>query len=408
MTVDKEQFHCRLMLDSECMMLDDQDMTEEWIVRVQGKEYGPASVETLREWKAEGRLLPANEARRANVDLWTTAAEIPGLFDAGVLVSNARQLAQPPPQLSRRTFAQIVAEAFQIYRKGFFQFLGLTLLVLLPSICSQLTTVFVQPPLGSNVDLRSVLAASFAFLMFILSVVMWPVYIAGIQILTADIARGQRPGLVTVLNEAVRFWPRIAALCIFVYGVFFLLMIFGLVIAAMALAAVSSVLLILVAMALLILQVWMFGRFFVNVLFWQQFAVLENAGFIDSLRESRDLARSGRDLPWLQRPSWRGALIASIWFAFVLAITLWAQWGMLPHYFNELLKTQDPQALLQQMTEAQQASGFDIFAFALGAIEKILQPLLGIAFVVLYLDSRFGLPSHVEPIVSAGEGDTVR
>ena len=40
------------------MMLDDQEVTEEWIVRVQGTEYGPANIETLREWKAEGRLLP--------------------------------------------------------------------------------------------------------------------------------------------------------------------------------------------------------------------------------------------------------------------------------------------------------------------------------------------------------------
>jgi len=68
------------MLDSECRMLDDQGMTEEWIVRVQGVEYGPANIETLREWKVEGRLLPANEARRASVNLWTTAGEIPGLF----------------------------------------------------------------------------------------------------------------------------------------------------------------------------------------------------------------------------------------------------------------------------------------------------------------------------------------
>jgi len=168
------------------------------------------------------------------------------------------------------------------------------------------------------------------------------------------------------------------------------------------------VLLILVAMGLLILQVWMFGRFFVNVLFWQQFAVLENDGFIDSLRQSRDLARSGRDLPWFQRPMWRGAFVASIWFAFVLAITLAAQWGTLQHYLNELLRTQDPQALLKQMTEAQQASGFDISAFALSVLEKILQPLLGIAFVLVYLDSKLDGPSHMEPIVSAGEGDTVR
>jgi len=392
------------MLDSECRMLDDQGMTEEWIVRVQGVEYGPANIETLREWKVEGRLLPANEARRADVNLWTTAGEIPGLFS----VESAVELREPPVQVSRRGFNQILAETFRTYRKGFFQFLGLTLLVLLPSICSQLTTAFVQPPQGSNVDFRSVLAAGFGFLTFILSIVMWPVYIAGIQILTAEIMHGQRPSLVAMLNEAVTFWPRIAGLCIFVYGVFFLLMIFGLAVGAMAAAAPSSVLLILLAMALLILQVWMFGRFFINVLFWQQFAVLENAGFTDALRESRALARSGRDVPWFERPIWRGGLIASIWFVFVAAITLTAQWGTLQHYFNQLLTTQDPQTLLQQMTEAQQASGFNVSAFALGVVEKILQPLLGIAFVVLYLDSKFQVPSHMEPVVSAGEGGTVR
>jgi hypothetical protein len=161
-------------------------------------------------------------------------------------------------------------------------------------------------------------------------------------------------------------------------------------------------------MGLLILQVWMFSRFFVNVLFWQQFAVLENAGLINSLRESRELARSGRDLPWFQRPLWRGAFIASMWFALVLAVTLGAQWGTFHQYLNQLMATQDPQALLQQITEAQQASGFNISAFALNVVEKILQPLVGIAFVVLYLDNKLELPSHVKPIVRAGEGDAVR
>jgi hypothetical protein len=391
------------------MMPDDQGVTDEWIVRVQGTEYGPANIETLREWKAEGRLLPVNEARRADVDLWTTAAEIPGLFTVPPVVPISEPVPrQTPIPVVRRTFAEILLETVQIYRKGFFQFLGLTLLVLLPSICSQLTTAFVQPPQGSNVDLRSVIAAGVAFLAFIVSIVMWPVYIAGIQILTAEIARGNRPSLVAMLNEAVRFWSRVAALCIFVYGVFFLLMVFGLAIAAMALAGGSSVLLVLVAMGLLILQVWMFGRFFVNVLFWQQYAVLEKAGFIDSLRESRDLARSGRDLPWFQRPLWRGAFIASIWCAFGLAIKLGAEWSTLQHYFNEVTTTQDPQALLQRMTEIQQASGFNISSFALGILEEILRPLLGIAFVIVYLDSKLELPSHVEPIVSAGEGDAVR
>jgi hypothetical protein len=408
MTIDQQQFHRRLVLDSECMMLDDQGVTDEWIIRVQGMEYGPANIETLREWKAEGRLLPSNEARRDNVDFWTTAAEIPGLFSVPPVVPIAEAFTQPPVQLSRRSFAEILAETFQIYRKGFFQFFGLTLLVLLPWMFSQLTTAFVKPSQGSNIDVVSVLAAGFAFLMFILSIVMWPVYIAGIQILTAEIVRGNRFSLITMLNEAVKFWPRVAVLCIFVYGVFFLLMVFGLAVAAMSLAAGSSILVALIALGLLILQVWMFGRFFVNVLFWQQFTVLENAGFIDSLRESRDLARSGRDLPWFQRPLWRGALIASIWCAIVLAITVGAQWETLYQNVTQLMTTQDPQALLQQMTEAQKASGFNISAFAFGVVEKILQPLVGIAFAVLYLDSKLELPSHAEPIVGPGEGDAVR
>jgi len=384
-------------------------MSDEWIVRVEGREYGPANIETLREWKAEGRLLPMNEARPAEVDRWTTAAEIPRLFRVPPAVPFAGAFTQPPVQLSRRSFGEILAETLQIYRKGFFQFLGLNLLVLLPSVLSQLTTAFMQFPQRSNVDPRSVLAGGFAFLMFILSIVMWPVYVAGIQILTARLAAGRRSRLVTVLNEAVKYWPRVAALCIFVNFVFALLILFGLGIGVIALAGASSVLLILVAMGLLILQVWMFGFVFITVLFWQQFAVLENAEFIDSLRESRNLARSGQDLAWFQRPSWRGAFIASIWFAFVLAATVGPEWVMLQHYFNELLKTQDPQALLQQMTEAQQqASGFDISAFALGILGKILRPLVGIAFVVLYLDSKLEMPSHVKPIVRAGEGDAVR
>ena len=396
------------MLDSGCMMLDDQGMAEEWFVRVQGKEYGPANIDTLLEWKKEGRLLPENEARIASADLWSTAATIPGLFDAEAVVPAAEHPPQAPLPVSRRSFAQILAGTFQIYRKGFFQFLGLTLLVLLPSVCSELTTALMQTMRGSEGDLRVLAAGAFAFLMFVLSLAMKPIYIAGIQILAVEFAGGRRSGLVAALNDAVRFWPRVAALCIFVFGVFFLLMVFGLIIAGIALAGASSLLAVLFALALLVLQVWMFGRFFVNVLFWQQFAVLENASFIDSLRESRDLARSGRDLPWFQRPLWRGACIASIWFAVVLAITFVAQWGTLHQYFNLLLTTQDPQVLLQQMTEAQKATGFNVSAFALGVVEKILQPLVGIAFVVLYLDSKFELPSHVEPIVRAGEGDAVR
>ena len=377
------------------MIRDDQDVTEEWIVRVDGREYGPANIDTLREWKAEGRVLPANEARRADAELWTLAAEIPGLFDGEPLaaadaaqLNRSISLRQLPPVLPSRGFGHILAETFRIYARGFLQFVPLTLLVVLPSVCGQLTAMWTQTVHPSDADFRVLAAGGFAFLMFIFSMAMWPVYISGIQIFTAEIAAGRRLGFFAGLNEAVRFWPRVAALCVFVYGVFFLLILFAFLIAAMITAGASSLFVIFLALGLLVLQVWMFGRFFVNVLFWQQFAVLENEGVVDSLRESRNLAHSGRELPWFQRPMWRGAFVASLWLAFVLAIALISGWTTLQHSFNELMTVQDPQALLQKLTEAQQARGFDVLGFTLGLLQKILQPLIGIAFVVIYIESR--------------------
>jgi hypothetical protein len=381
-------------------------MAEQWIIQVLGRDYGPADLATLREWKADGRVLQTNPARRADVDLWQTAAEIPGLFqvepppvqvtirdqkstayvpqsrDSGVLdeVSDRKPETKPPSR-------NILVETFRIYFRGFFQFFGLSLLSIAPIVCAALTSRFIDTAPGVNVDLRAAVAAAFWLCMMVLWLVLIPIYIAGIQILSAELATGQRIGFLSVLNAAVKYWPRVAGLCIFVYFIFFLLMVFGFGIAVMV-AGSNSLVSIVLALALLVFQVWLFSRFFINVLFWQQFAVLENATAAEALRESRKLARSGGNLRWYQRPLWRGALIASFWFAFVLAIAVVSDWPMLRDYFVEISRTQDPQALLQKMTAAMQTHGLDYQALALNVLQRILQPLLGIAFVVLYLDSK--------------------
>src|SRR5436309_15118295 len=118
------------------------EMAEQWIIRVQGKEYGPADIETLRDWKTEGRLLPENEARRLDIDpavssaeetRWKTAAEIPGLFHVAAAVSAAARLAEPHLQ-QHRSLMQILAETFRVYGKGFAQFHSMALLAVLQSV----------------------------------------------------------------------------------------------------------------------------------------------------------------------------------------------------------------------------------------------------------------------------------
>src|SRR5204863_5156207 len=151
---------------------------------------------------------------------------------------------------------------------------------------------------------------------------IWPVFVAGIQILTAELSAGREARLFKLFPRILKFWPRMAMLCIFVYGsyAFWTLLLLGFVLWI----ALSSLGLapILISLLLLAFWVWIIGRIWVNFLFWQQFAVLADADPGNALRQSKELARSGRDLPWSQRPLWRGVLIASIWFAFVLVLQI--------------------------------------------------------------------------------------
>jgi len=202
-------------------------MAEEWIVRVQGKEYGPVDIDTLREWRDEGRLLPPNQARRADVDpaaaaasaeeaLWTTAAKIPGLFES---VDDSERRTSDV-SLPRRGFGQILSETWRVYRRGFFQFFYLTLLVALPSICAQLSGAAIGASPGMNADLRTLIAAMFTFCMVLLSLAAWPAFIAGIQLVTAEMAVGRKARISALVQEIRKVWPRVALLCIFVYGAY--------------------------------------------------------------------------------------------------------------------------------------------------------------------------------------------
>jgi uncharacterized protein DUF4339 len=357
-------------------------MTEEWIIRVQGKEYGPVDLETLREWKKEGRVLPANEVRNEDVDLWTTADKVPGLFE-----SVPSEMTTAPEQ-RRRSLNEILTETWQIYRKGFFHFLFLSALVVVPSVCGQLTSVAAGSPVSAEVDVRTLLAAMFNLFMLMLSLAAWPFYIAGIQILTSELAAGRQITIVDLAQRALKFWPRVALLWIFVCLSYFFWTALPVGIAMMVLLGSPSLLSIFFALLLLALQIYVTGRLFVNFMFWQQFAVLADADFKEALRQSKELARSRRDLPWFERPLWRGVLLASLWFTVVLVLSAGQVWSALELYFREMATATDPQALLQSMSEHAKAAGFNWVNFSLWLVQSVLRPLLGIAFVLLFFDSK--------------------
>ena len=359
-------------------------MSPEWIIRVAGKEYGPADLATLREWREDGRVLPGNEARRADSEVWLKAEDIADLFPPPPVV------ARPPVQKPGRTFWQICGQTIRIYFRGFIQYLGLSLLVIVPSICTQLTGAFLEGSQNVDVDARTLLAGGFGLCMFLLTLTAWPIYLSGIQILTAELSAGRRIGFFPLLNEAVKYWPRVALLCVFVYFSYFFWTAFPVgVIFAIALGGPSFISFFL-ALALAVFQVWIVGRLFINYMFWQQTSVLGGCGVADALRVSRQIARSGRgELPWYQRPFWRGTFVFSLWTVFILALNFQTLYPQLAEYWQQVTTATDPQALMQAMAKARpETHVFDATTFAMSALQAFLRPLLGIAFVLIYFDAR--------------------
>ena len=357
-------------------------MPEQWIIRVADREYGPATLEILREWKEDGRVLSTNQARRADENVWLTAAEIPGLF----------QPVPPPPVQSETVSPQppihsIWKETFRIYGRGFFQFLCLALLVIVPAICGQLTSAALETSENVDVDFRGLLAAGFAFCMFMLSLLLWPVYVAGIQILTAELAASRRIRFFPLLNSALRFWPRLAMLCLYVYGAYFFWTVLPLGLLFVILYTSPSLLSIFIALLLLAFWVWIIGRLFVNFLFWPQLAVLAGHNPGETLQQSKQLARSGRDLQWYRRPLWRGIFIVSLWFAFVLLLNVGPIWPLMRQYFQKIAVSQSPEALVDALKTIK-TPGFDPLGFCLGIVQGLARPILGIAFVLLYFNTK--------------------
>ena len=173
-------------------------------------------------------------------------------------------------------------------------------------------------------------AAAFSFCMLLLTLAAWPLYVTGIQIVTSDLALGRPVHFLDTLNRSLKFWGRLATLCLFVYGAFAFWMILPMGVIILIALGGPSVLSFFLVLVVAAVQVWVVGRLFVNFLFWQQCAVLDESDVPGALRESKFLARSGHEVPWYKRPLWQGVLVSSFWFLFVLASVFTNSYAGLP------------------------------------------------------------------------------
>ena len=362
-------------------------VAEQWIVRVEGKEYGPVDVDTLREWRREGHLIPANEVRAVDEERWIRAGELPEVF---------ADLESPPPlpaaHEQAKTWRQLVGDTIRIYRAGFLRFVLFGLLNGMPLFVLQWT--FPRIPLpdltaGTTATMPAVTVPPISIAMLVALLLTWPISAAGMQFVANDILRGRSRSFVDQFSDALRNWGRMLCAAVLVYGSYFFW--FFVPLTAMVAFIGSGNLLLAVFMILLIgaFMVYMNARLFINFLFWQQTAVLGTQPPLGALLESKELARSVPEAPRLERPLYRGAIVASVWLLLLLVLTFGLQ---LPFMLVRFIGVENPEqamALAQQISASQTRDALMTAADIVTALlNLLLQPLLAAAFVVLYYDAK--------------------
>ena len=360
-------------------------MGDEWFVRVHGKEYGPVDLDTLREWRHEGRLIPENELRAADATDWIKAHQLPELFESEQpTTSNEHDVL-----IQRRGLGQIVGDAIAIYWRGFATLFSLALLVAVPSFGMQLSFAYVKRAEGGGITPESILPAIAAGILLILVLAAWPLFIAGLQFATADLLAGRKVRFADLVRRAAASWPRIARLSLAVYGSYIFWTALPLFVILAIVGSGPSMLSLLLALFALAIQVYMAGRLFINFLFWQQSATLGGLDGVEALRDSRDLARSRPDAPSLERPMYRGALLASLWLLILLVTSAAVELPFLFARIWGITSVEQATAIMQNLLNAPAPDALTIATYVCSSLaHALLRPLLAITFVLLYFDAK--------------------
>jgi hypothetical protein len=364
-------------------------MPNQWIVRVEGQEYGPVDTDALRDWKREGRLIPANELRRVGDQHWIRADELVEVF------ADEEPAQQPPPlpkEFERvKTWRKIFAETFRIYRRGFGRFMLFGLLTSVPMFVLQWTLPKLRFP-----DLTT---GTYAFpstplppicgVMFGVLLLLWPISAAGFQFVADDISRDRTRSIRDQFSAALHLWGRLFGAALVVYGSYFFWFFVPLIAMIAFIRSANPLLASLMIILIGAFMVYMNARLFINFLFWQQTAVLEPNPPLAALRESKELARSVPEAPRLERPLYRGAIVASIWLLLLLVLMFGVQLPFTLVRFIGLENPEDALALMQKMAESQTPDALMVAAdVATAVLNLLLRPLLAAAFIVLYHDAR--------------------
>jgi hypothetical protein len=366
-------------------------MSDQWMVRVEGKEYGPVDTDALREWKNEGRLIGTNELRRVEDERWLPAVQFPEIF--------ADDLPAPePPDLivRRRAWAEIFRETIRIYRGGFWRFIIFGLLTAVPMFVMQWYFPRVPfPDFLNGEKMPTLTLPPICWIMFLLVVLLWPISTAGFQYVADDVLRGRRRSLAAQFSAAIERFGKMLGTGLLVYFSYFFWFFVPLTAMVALLSAGISIVTLFLYLLIGAFMVYMNARLFINFLFWEQTAAFGEDGALLAIRESKELARCLPDAPKMERPLYRGATVASVWLLVLLFALIAVQFPFTAARLQGIENPEQAVALMQNLSQAKTPDALMIASdIASAVMNLILRPLLAASFIVLYYDARARRRGH--------------
>jgi len=242
---------------------------------------------------------------------------------------------------------------------------------------------------GSLEAMPTVTVPPICFVMFVLTVLLWPISTAGFQYVADDVLRGRRRSFKDQLSAALWCWGRMLSAGLLVYGSYLFWTVIPFTAMIAALASGISVVSLLLYLLIGAFMVYMIGRLFVNFLFWEQTAAFGEAGALLALRESKELARCAPEAPRPDRPLYRGVIVATFWLVLLLAILIGVQ---LPFTLARLSGVENPDqamALMQSLAQAKTPDALMVASDIVSAlVNLLLRPLLAASFIVIYYDAK--------------------
>lgn len=360
-------------------------MPDQWMVRVEGREYGPVDLETLREWKNEGRLIRTNELRRIGEEGWASAAEFPEIF------AEERPPAPPPDLIvRRRTWREVFRETIRIYRGGFWRFMVFGLLTAIPMFVMQWNFPRLPfPDFLNGETMPAVAIPPICWTMFLLMILLWPISTAGFQFVADDVLRGRRRSLATQFSATVERFGKMLSTGLLVYFSYFFWFFIPLTAMIALLSAGLSILSLFLYLLIGAFMVYMNARLFINFLFWQQTAAFGDDGALLAVRESKELARCVPDAPKMDRPLYRGAIVASVWLLLLLCALIAVQFPFTVARLRGIENPEQAIAVMQSLSQAKTPDALMIASdIASAVMNLVLRPLLAASFIVLYYDAK--------------------